>query len=440
MERIPPVVDRNVAVEPHQQPLGINSPFTRLKNDLLSRSGIRLPRDVDHALRFRGFMRDFGRHPRFNDREDETAYHSIRDGEEVSSRLSAAESPSITEKPLRKTLLGVGIPDTDVTTLPVRRRTRPLRLSRIEKLTYELLLEVLDHLELHEEYVLSCTSWIMRQTVRGLRKMESWGGRVSHLSRQERLRFLTGIATFVPDKWACKACCKLHQVDESDFPLVENDPVHRPRSNDRDQYPCPFGPPSSIVIASHEFHYVHVQMALKLNRMGMTDHPYYEKLMRVNECSALRIRRTHAHRRLGSHSMIPKIVDGRFLFQTKVILDFEATTCRFEELDTLWLQDTMCACISRTLYRDFQRDGGGRLEPGTNETMLYCTNCRTECSTVVKDTGFEITFWYDLGAYGSPDDFPWTMDPSTLDMRLRNDGAMSAAPGSIRDLWEQDED
>lgn len=81
----------------------------------------------------------------------------------------------------------------------------------------EILMTIIDHLNLHDQFLLS-------QTCTATRKLthRNWELDLQGLSRAEQIKFWTGLAYVLPNHWVCGPCGKLHAIKKWDGPGKEN--------------------------------------------------------------------------------------------------------------------------------------------------------------------------------------------------------------------------
>lgn len=191
----------------------------------------------------------------------------------------------------------------------------------------EILLEVMDHLDLHDKFDLS---HVCRVT-RALAKRE-WKGAIRQLSKNEKLAFWVWLAFVMPNSWACEDCYKLHRRLDSDLP------GWRVR-DDEDGKPCPFGrrapTPEMLKSNSYELRHAHVQHAIKLTQRPHDDEDGYpEKLLRP--C----VRLAFTPESLDMHILQDfwvnlRVVDGSCLSFSKSGFWVDAEEISLEDLDGL---------------------------------------------------------------------------------------------------------
>lgn len=147
---------------------------------------------------------------------------------------------------------------------------------------------VMDHLSLHQEFMLSRTCKDLRALVG-----RDWPSKVRQLSRVERLEFFKGLADVSLDHWACADCVNLHPVDLTNTRVMR---ARRPYACRKGPRPLlylssrqrQFRPPGSFRFATEmpvsEPHYMqhnHIQLALKYTRQVRLDAGHEQFLNRL---------------------------------------------------------------------------------------------------------------------------------------------------------------
>lgn len=178
---------------------------------------------------------------------------------------------------------------------------------------------LLENLELHDQFILGqvCSS---ARTITA----RPWKSVVAKLPRDGRTQFFHGISHTLPFHYVCAPCGGLHEAEGNDLPVCWLPPWRR-RDQETDQVlerkPPPCGKRPVLVGESYwpqsQPYYIrdkHIQMALKLHRLGKVDNAYFRGLMA----------RSSGHgsgRRIYdleyTYSAEPRIVAERFMVHTE---------------------------------------------------------------------------------------------------------------------------
>ncbi|KAF6818353.1 f-box domain containing protein [Colletotrichum plurivorum] len=290
--------------------------------------------------------------------------------------------------------------------------------SILHKLTGDELLCVIDLLDLHDKFRLSQTCEVFR-----LLAKRDWDREFSLLDKEQQKIFLAQM----PNYWMCDGCVELHRLDKTDLPTHgRKDALHGAWSRAlpyTDQYDlrrsdslC--GTRSRVL--SYTDHYdlrrEHVQMALKLTRMGGLNADYLRKLMSPFSLSL----RDYRYR------VTPKVVSGSYLVKREWEYPFGGMK---KEVGRL-LQRQYCAHMSSFYLQQWVQglSATGLFDMGASTTYkghappsrwcltipvgvsdecydgreleisISCPKCATDCSLKLSRERSIVQSWHKLGA------------------------------------------
>lgn len=301
----------------------------------------------------------------------------------------------------------------------------------------EILMEIIDHLHLHDEFLLS-------QTCRAFRKLtqRNWELAFERFSWAKRMDFRTGLAYVLPNHWVCGPCGKLHTIDtwwgwdgpkNNGFPLV-------PQCQQQD---------GLNFDTIYPLRHTHVQLALKLTRMRSVNQEYLKYIMspfttETMSSPYLRLRLTYY--------AVPKVVAERFLLQVK--REFrdgdEMASARVcpGELHLEHICPHMMIMASKAygrragsgLSRVFGLDGLSKdvhlAFASFGETFFgHCKRCPTDYAVLAHPGILTIYSWHDLGSYRSPFSQQWTVHIRTSQNEFCDGPLVHHHPGTIRDTY-----
>lgn len=278
----------------------------------------------------------------------------------------------------------------------------------------EILLEIMDHLELHDTFHLSHVC----RCFRALTKRD-WKEAVHQLPRHLQLSFWTGLAFVMPNHWACSLCSKLHKRNPSDAPGWTFPSISDDRDNARAQnrparciWEQQQDPPEMIAAPCWMMDHSHLQLAVKLTlRPQDGNASYLERLMQVFE----RQNYSFASHHLLDMIMTPKIVDGRYLLLVQYVSRLRSNKpISFEKAPPIRVCRHMRirAPTSAGPYPDswLARDLGMKgfmddtysafCAPG-RAFQGHCRRCMTDYTVVVTGGRLMIDEWHDYGPYGT---------------------------------------
>lgn len=295
----------------------------------------------------------------------------------------------------------------------------------ILKLPDEILLEIIDHLALHDEFLLS-------QTCRTFRRLtqRNWRLDFPQFSYPTQINFWTGLAYVLPNHWICGPCCKLHVINRWDRPEVN---ALAPPC--QQQYDLNFD-------AIYPLRHTHVQLALKLTRMGSVNQSYLEYIM-----SPFTTEKTSSpyHRLRLTYYATPKVVAERFLLQVKrefrdSIAAVFPTELRLEHICPHMIIMPSEPQINRQRSQILGLDGLSKdvhfaFASFGREFTGHCKRCPTDYTVLAHPGMVTIYSWHDLGSHRSPYSQQWTVHIRTRHNRFFDGPLVHHHPGTIRDRY-----
>jgi hypothetical protein len=287
-----------------------------------------------------------------------------------------------------------------------------------------MVLMIASHLAILDRYLLSQTCQTMRRIVSC-----EWEQELCHESTAEKLHFLTRVAYSKPDRWVCAKCCKLHAVDIRDSPSALRAPHCLGLRSRSDRY-----------YNSYHLEHHHIQLALKLSRLGV-NRPYLESLL------APRARISRWVDTEYTHAAQPKVIEERFvLYETITITNLHGpiSQCDLERA-------LVVLCPHLALPRSFEPSLRAQdlyvstlLDEATTaaseapgiEIKGCCKWCPTDFSVFAAIWGQELTFraWHDFGTYSSILS-PYWCTQEWPGHRGRQDPIFDRTPGESRNLY-----
>lgn len=305
----------------------------------------------------------------------------------------------------------------------------------------EILLEIIGYLDLHDEFLLS-------QTCRAFRNLtqRDWRLAVRQLSYAKQMQFWTGLAYVLPDYWVCGQCGKLHAMNKYDGPKDD------PRSNI-------MVPPCQLQLGLkfhrvYQLRHTHVQLALKLTRMGSFHQKYLAYIMAPFATETMSS--ISSRLRLKYHA-IPKIVAQRFLLQVKhefrdgddktavspSELRVEGICPHMIIMPSDWRPFGHRADLDLILSQRLGLDGLSRdvnlaFDDFGMPFSGYCKRCPTDYIVVANPGVVTIYSWHDLGSYTTPFDPQWTLHIRSRGKCFQPWPYPDVAhhqPGRIRDMY-----
>ncbi|TDZ19314.1 hypothetical protein Cob_v007639 [Colletotrichum orbiculare MAFF 240422] len=299
----------------------------------------------------------------------------------------------------------------------------------ILRLPNELILEVLDHLELHDLFILS-------QTCRALRALawRDWNLALGRMPSTRRAHFLPGIAFVRPNDWVCGRCGRLHAVDKRDVPWSG--------WHIRGSLPPCYRETGIKCGYVYELRFAHVQMAIKLSRMGNVNQTYLGRIMKPYSDE----RDSSVYSTLLLHTRAaPKIVAERFLLHAEYEYRDNTASVSPDALRLKKICPHMMIWPSRntrsnSLTRDLGLEGLSDAvhlafdRPG-QEITGHCNRCPTDYTVVAAPGLLTIRAWHDLGPYTSLPDERWTVHIRSHDNQPSEGPAVHHNPGTVRDAY-----
>lgn len=287
------------------------------------------------------------------------------------------------------------------------RRPKQQRTCRILQLPHELILNISDSLSPASRVLLS-------QTCRPLQGILC--ASAAHLSYEQYLEYLTGLAHDRCDQWVCEVCPALHRTDERDIPSCHWIlPCPRYKSQWQEMA---YGSSHRLDRRQHRIDHRHVQLALKCTRLRQ--YPLYrEKLLEPYNQTNWRgeyfpsdpLSTTQIHYRV--LSKIVTRTERRFLIMSQ----WEYTKCdrEFTLASESMGHLMICPHLARPLRGRYHTDTELAItirkafNHRPSEIKGACSRCRTDFSVEVSadlETA-KLCVWQDLGPEGSPMDASW---------------------------------
>lgn len=276
-----------------------------------------------------------------------------------------------------------------------------------------MLLEIIKNLDLLDEFRLSQTC----RAIRGFAQRD-WKLALHRLSHTEQVEFLTGLAYTLPNHWVCGLCGKLHEIDKQDIPRAS---YHEP--------PIVCRPKNRLTFdLYYSLQHNHIQLALKLIRMGPVNQEYLEKIISpvTIQTNMLRSTQVQLH-----HCATPMIIGERFFLQVE--REFTADPALLTPSRFSW--EDVCPHLDATFHRKFSQNIYLAFESLGLEFTGHCERCPTDYSILITTGKVRISSWHDFGPYSSPLHEQWRVHLCCK--RVLNNAAPTVYrnPGSIRDTY-----
>ncbi|EHK39851.1 hypothetical protein TRIATDRAFT_129098 [Trichoderma atroviride IMI 206040] len=283
--------------------------------------------------------------------------------------------------------------------------------SAILQLPLDILLLITDNLALHDKFLLSHTCKALRQVL-----LQDWDIKLPQLSFEHQIAFWVGLAYTLPNRWVCLKCCKLHPINTSDVPAAFT-LVRYNRT-----VPCLLEISRGIETSHYSIQHYHIQLALKLSRLGNIYQQYLGALMQTftrTLCPHMRIIGGLMGSRSSKKSSINVIVHWCKIMSPREgsILLKEATL----------LEDGV----------ELAYDSPGQW------VFNSCLHCLTDFAVIISTDKRKaiIRAWHDFGIEGSPLDASWKAHVKAKDEQYWFDVVglhLDYTHGSIRELWSED--
>lgn len=308
---------------------------------------------------------------------------------------------------------------------------KPQTNSLILELPVEILVKILALLPHHSQL-------LVYQTCRSLRAITyeyflAEKGDIRELARatrEEKLPYLTALARYLPDRWVCVKCCKLHHINGWDTPLHD-------RSRD---LLCQDGMDTAVGyrvcrVGWPKYYpdHRHLELTLKYTRM--------EDIKRRHQKYLQRLLTPHHGQIKGFNdvdkgisaqiSAYPKVVNGRYLLlsiltyvkgQTKV----SRQSIRFLEICSHI--STLETCNMYGMKKNIEEAFEIALSAENTQKLFSCGLCGTDYSIQASPERFIICIWQDFGPEGTIYDSDWTA-------MVCENGLVYHKSGSIRKLY-----
>lgn len=290
--------------------------------------------------------------------------------------------------------------------------------SPILELPDELVLCIVDHLAIYDQFLLSHTCRTMQRLL-----FRDWNAYLRSRTPAERNDFLIAVAYGMPNHWACENCGRLHGIDRLDFPSQKKLPrCVRPTNN------------GARLWARYYLEYHHIQLALKLSGRGVNE-SYLQSLLTARHFTSYRVEMTI------TYIAMPKIVQGHFLLYEKAVFGDGCCRATYSSIQQSWINvcphlammhspldyRRMVAWLHQTaeLYRAVSQ---AMLDYG-QEVHRHCRWCATDYSLLYHqhDGRLILNAWHDFGPYGSVSNPHWSSQALK-----QNDDAYPLPPRFIR--------
>ncbi|KAK2748808.1 hypothetical protein CKAH01_18039 [Colletotrichum kahawae] len=182
--------------------------------------------------------------------------------------------------------------------------------SAILQLPMELLVQVIGYLGILDKAILSRTCAALRIVLD-----TDWAPVFHDCSRCEKRKFWRRIVYDLPEHWFCLTCGKIEPINQKYLPYKQWTP------------PCQRRGQSHRSLDPYQMRSEHVQMALKLSRLGNINQGYLKKIMAPFSI----YRRALKGNCLRHYRAVPKIVAGNFLLQKqwKFQSTFDSRDCEY---------------------------------------------------------------------------------------------------------------
>lgn len=341
-------------------------------------------------------------------------------------------------------------------------RRRPK--AAILQFPFEILLLIIDNLALHDKFLLSHTCKAFRRIT-----FQQWNIEISHLSLHDKIKFWSGLAYTLPSHWVCPKCCKLHLINTWDLPKI---PWIIRQSEQL--VPCKVDLSRRICIETYSIHHYHIQLALKLSRLGNIQQQYLAALMTPYRNTRLSFTLSPLRE---SYTAEPRIINKQFILREEWTIsnDTSADLPLFPEsryfylpvcphlgftdsglrrsrrnkrqiaIDNAYRSNNECLWRrwheEMTLFKEFTLIEDGISSafrcPG-KWTYNSCLRCRTDFGVMVSPDKRKATIqaWHNFGVEGSPMDINWKANVANERYELFTlSPYLDYAHGSIRELW-----
>ncbi|KAJ0326244.1 hypothetical protein COL5a_007068 [Colletotrichum fioriniae] len=330
----------------------------------------------------------------------------------------------------------------------------PDNASPIQCLPNEILYQILALLQLHDEFALSHTCKDLRALTH-----RDWILALVLLPRNHKLAFWTGLAYTKPNHWVCSPCCHLHRICTQDIPGDKNYNPFSCQQNSRHVFSQ----------RQYKLRHAHVQLALKLTRMGNgggLDKNQQRLLQNIMAPFASRANvPTSLTSTASAYAVTPKIVDGRFLIHVEheVRDDPEASflllrmTCSRRVCPHLmillepnsqvifdddgvninqWLGWGHTRYLSRYMASSDVMDGIRVAVDGHGyESIGHCQRCAMDYTIIASHGTVMLHSWHDLGAYGSPESDEWMVHIQTAENDSSRGPTVYHESGSVQEMY-----
>lgn len=323
----------------------------------------------------------------------------------------------------------------------ITRRLRPSTEQNLDcplvQLPVDILVSVTRHLSEVDRHVLAMTCRALWTVIRRC------DGSVSSLSQYQYLGYLTTISRDNPDLWVCESCTKVHPA--SDLTCPQHGRQTRLAG-------------TSVKLS---LQHRHVQLALKLERLGNLGKKQRERLDRLTVPQRGNIS-THStkmgHVRC-EYAAYPKIVKGRYLVLS--VWTYEQRSQPISQEVIEWLSichhqrlDFKMGFVERFFWDDERQNlemGGSRPSRPKNALRFAfelarrrprtavggsCTKCPVDFSVNFSPERMTLRAWHDFGPEGTSLDPAWMVHVQPRFGFRDHDMTLGHPEGSVRALYE----
>ncbi|KAL6864365.1 hypothetical protein J3F83DRAFT_743523 [Trichoderma novae-zelandiae] len=320
------------------------------------------------------------------------------------------------------------------------------------QLSPDIILLITDRLALHDKFLLSHTCRALRQVI-----SQDWHVEISRLSFEDRIGFWVGLAYTSPNCRVCLNCCTLHPLDTSDVPAA----FRAVRCRD---FPCTIDHSRGIEIEGYSIQHYHIQLALKLSRLGNVHRQYLAALMDAYTRTGISLIPPLAE----SYAAEPRIINKRLILREEWKVSNSTGTALplFPDYPHLRLpvcpHMVMANGLARSrrwkesaVYRRVRMSNSIKSILLKEVTMLEdaislayespgqwifnsCLHCPTDIAIMISTDEREATIraWHDFGIEGSPLDIGWKAHVAHERAHWLDLGPyLDYTHGSIRELW-----
>ncbi|PON25615.1 hypothetical protein TGAM01_v205500 [Trichoderma gamsii] len=337
--------------------------------------------------------------------------------------------------------------------------------AAILQLPLDILVLITDNLALHDKFLLSHTCKALRQVL-----LQEWDIELPQLSFEHQIGFWVGLAYTLPSRWVCLKCCKLHPIDTSDVPaafmLIKYGAVRT--------VPCSLESSRGIEVEQYSVQHYHIQLALKLSRLGNVYQQYLAALMQTFTHTRTKYSLTPPLTEF--YAAEPRIINRRFILREEWKISNNTNTALPLFPDQLGCSIPVCPHMRITMgglvgSRNWKESSinvivhwCNIMSPHEGSILLKevtlledsielayespgqwifnsCLHCSTDLAVMISTDERKATIraWHDFGIEGSPLDASWkahVRDENRANW-LYVGPYVDYTHGSIRELWSE---